>query len=100
MNLAEARALCPHARMPQCHYAESAGGPAGTLVPKISSPTVAVDADGKEMPDGLLLDVTGGAHLFGSEHLLLTELAGRWADRDWSRQTSPSPTVGGGLVQI
>jgi protein ImuB len=43
------------------------------------SPVVAVDP-----PDGLLIDIAGAAHLFGSEEKLLSDLTGRLTSRGFS----------------
>ncbi|WP_439813718.1 Y-family DNA polymerase [Zavarzinia sp. CC-PAN008] len=43
------------------------------------SPALALDAAAGEAPDGLLLDMTGGMHLFGGEAALLDDLGRRLA---------------------
>ncbi|MGN6371167.1 MAG: Y-family DNA polymerase [Phycisphaerae bacterium] len=105
MTVAEAKALCPAARVVAFDHARSRS--AMELLAKWSlrfSPVVMVDraASGRfpevgeeVIPEGLLLDVTGEAHLFGSEHLLLTEIAARLQRIGFSARLAIAPTVGG-----
>jgi protein ImuB len=61
------------------------------------SPVVAIDPVAREPgepPDGLLLDMTGAAHLFGGEQLLLTEIATRLARRGMASRLAIAPTIG------
>jgi protein ImuB len=63
------------------------------------SPVVAVDPDpAGHLPDhaadGLLLDVTGEAHLFGGEHLLLMEIATRLRRMGVTTRLAIAPTLG------
>jgi protein ImuB len=106
MTLAEARALC-QARV-------------GKFDPEKSrrslellaqwclrfSPVVAIDPtplsyaieraglDAEHSPDGLLLDITGGGHLFGGEHLMLAEMATRLRRMGFESRMAVAPTVG------
>jgi protein ImuB len=103
--MAEARALAPRARVAPFDPARSRHALA--LLAKWSlrfSPTVSIDptpdprsrpADfPDDAPDGLLLDVTGEAHLFGTERLLLVEIATRLARIGFSARLAIAPTLG------
>ncbi|HUO08921.1 MAG TPA: DNA polymerase Y family protein [Phycisphaerae bacterium] len=100
MTVAEAKALCPAARV--APFDPDRSRQAMSLLAKWAlrfSPTVAVDrhVSGRfadDVPEGLLLDVTGEAHLFGSEHLLLTEIATRLRDIGFTARLAIAPTVG------
>ncbi|HQV04132.1 MAG TPA: DNA polymerase Y family protein [Novosphingobium sp.] len=88
--LGDARALCPE-------LAVAPGDPGGDLafIEKLAvwaqrwGPWSALDP-----PDGLLVDVTGVAHLFGGEAALLADVAARLAVRGLSARPAIAPTAG------
>ena len=88
--LTDARALCPD-------LAVHPGDPAGdrAFLEKLAlwaqrwGPWSALDP-----PDGLLVDVTGVAHLFGGERGLLDDAAARLAARGLSVRLAIAPTAG------
>ena len=88
--LADARALCPE-------LAVAPGDPAGDLACLESlalwaqrwGPWSALDP-----PDGLLVDVTGVAHLHGGEEALLADAAQRLAARGLAARLAIAPTAG------
>jgi protein ImuB len=88
--LTDARALCPD-------LAVHPGDPAGdrAFLEKLAlwaqrwGPWSALDP-----PDGLLVDVTGVAHLFGGERGLLNDAAARLAVRGLSARLAIAPTAG------
>jgi len=88
--LADARALCPD-------LAVAPGDPAGdrTFLERLAiwaqrwGPWSAIDP-----PDGLLVDVTGVAHLFGGEAGLLDDAALRLAARRLTTRLALAPTAG------
>jgi protein ImuB len=90
MLLADARALCPD-------LAAVPADPAGDLamLEKLSlwaqrwGPWSALDP-----PDGLLVDVTGVAHLFGGEARLLADVGAAFAARGLSARAALAPTAG------
>jgi protein ImuB len=90
MLLADARALCPP-------LVAVLGDPAGDLafLEKLAlwaqrwGPWSALDP-----PDGLLVDVTGVAHLFGGEERLLADVAQAFAARGLTARTALAPTAG------
>lgn len=90
MLLADARALCPQ-------LAVAPSDPAGDLafLEKLSiwaqcwGPWSALDP-----PDGVLVDVTGAAHLFGGEERLLTDVAAAFARRELTVRAALAPTAG------
>jgi protein ImuB len=53
------------------------------------TPLVACDA-----PDGLLLDISGCAHLYGGEHALVADLAGRLEAAGFAYRTAIAGTIG------
>lgn len=61
------------------------------------TPLVALDP-----PDGLLLDVTGAAHLFGGESALMKEIESRLAARGFAAQTAiaPGPALARALARF
>jgi protein ImuB len=99
MSLAEARGLCAAARVLPLDPAHSL-----RCLTRLAewamrfSPMVAVDpvATGETVPgpEGLLLDVTGTAHLFGGEPLMLAEMAARLRRLGFSSRLCIAPTVG------
>jgi protein ImuB len=90
MMLADARALCPQ-------IAVSPSDPAGDhdFLEKLAlwalrwGPWSAMDA-----PDGLLVDVTAVAHLFGGETRLVADAQGRFAARGLAARLAIAPTAG------
>ena len=100
MALAEARALCPGAMV-----AEFNGERSRQTLERLAvwmmrySPKVGIDPDVVEgrpeaAPDGLLLDVTGEAALFGSEDLLLIEMARKLERAGFTARLAVAPTRG------
>lgn len=90
MMLADARALCPD-------LAVAPADPAGDLAflerlalwARRWGPWSALDP-----PDGLLVDVTGVAHLFGGEAALLADVRTRLATRGLAAGAAIAPTAG------
>ncbi len=90
MLLADARALCPD-------LAAVPADPAGDLasLEKLAlwaqrwGPWSALDP-----PDGLLVDVTGAAHLFGGEERLLKDVTAAFAQRGLTARAALAPTAG------
>lgn len=90
MLLADARALCPD-------LAAVPADPAGDLaaLEKLAlwaqrwGPWSALDP-----PDGLLVDVTGAAHLFGGEERLIGDVAAAFAARGLTARAALAPTAG------
>ena len=90
--LADARALCPE-------LAVGLGDPAGDLafLEKLAvwaqrwGPWSALDP-----PDGLLVDITGVAHLFGGEEALLADAVARFGARGFTARVAIAPTAGAG----
>jgi protein ImuB len=90
MLLADARALCPQ-------LAAVPADPAGDLaaLEKLAlwtqrwGPWSALDP-----PDGVLVDVTGVAHLFGGEERLLADVAHAFAARGLTARAALAPTAG------
>lgn len=88
--LTDARALCPE-------LAAAPADPAGdlALLEKLAlwaqrwGPWSALDP-----PDGLLVDVSGVAHLFGGEGMLLADAAERLALRGFAARLAIAPTAG------
>lgn len=100
MSVAEAQALCPGAlRLP--FLVEKSRQSMARLAKWCwrFSPSVAIDPDSlgnpfDDGPDGLLLDVTGEAHLFGGEHLLLAQVASQFKSLGLSARLAIAPTCG------
>lgn len=90
MPLADARALCPGLTVAP---AEPDGDAAAlrrlALWCGRFSPWTAVDA-----PDGIALDITGCAHLFGGEAAMLAGIAGRLAGFGLSVRLAAAPILG------
>ena len=90
MMLADVRALCPH-------IATAPSDPAGDLafLERLAiwaqrwGPWTALDA-----PDGLLVDVTALAHLFGGEARLLADVHTRFAGQGITARAAIAPTAG------
>ncbi|MFM5916698.1 MAG: DUF6504 family protein [Novosphingobium sp.] len=89
-SLTDARALCPELTV-------APADPAGdlALLEKLAlwgqrwGPWSALDP-----PDGLLVDVTGVAHLYGGEGLLLADAAERLQARGFAARVAIAPTAG------
>ncbi|MGY6551743.1 MAG: DUF6504 family protein [Erythrobacter sp.] len=90
MRLADARALCPD-------LAAIPSDPAGDLacLEKLAlwaqrwGPWSALDP-----PDGVLVDITGAAHLFGGEARLLADLRAAFASQGFGVRAAIAPTAG------
>ncbi|WP_374530394.1 DUF6504 family protein [Novosphingobium sp.] len=90
MMLADARALCPA-------LAVAVADPAGdlALLERLAlwaqrwGPWSALDP-----PDGLIVDVTGAAHLFGGEAAMLDDVRCRLVARGFAARTAIAPTAG------
>lgn len=90
MPLADARALCPAlAVAPADPDGDAAALRRLALWCGRWSPWTTVDA-----PDGVVLDITGCAHLFGGESALLDDAAGRLAGFGLSARLAAAPTPG------
>jgi protein ImuB len=57
------------------------------------SPSVSLDPCGEGL-EGLFLDVTGAAHLFGGEAVLLAQMRGRLAEAGTAARVAMAPTPG------
>ena len=90
MMLADARAVCPRLKVAP---SDAAGDRA--FLEKLAAwarrwgPWSALDE-----PDGLVVDVTAVAHLFGGERRLLADVAARFAARGLTVRTAIAPTAG------
>ena len=103
MPLAEARTLCPGGvgRLRVSAFEPDRSRQALDVLAKWAlrfSPAVMVDPTSSnpypiDSPDGLLLDVTGEAHLFGGEHPLVAEIASRVAWLGFSTRLAIAPTI-------
>ena len=88
--LADARAVCPRLKV-------APSDPAGdrAFLEKLAAwarrwgPWSALDE-----PDGLVVDVTAVAHLFGGERRLLADVEGRFAARGFTVRAAIAPTAG------
>ncbi|HUW73351.1 MAG TPA: DNA polymerase Y family protein [Methyloceanibacter sp.] len=90
MRLADARAICPH--LLTAPAAPDKDADALLALARWSarySPTLNVDGE-----DGLWLDITGIAHLFGGETALLADLAKRLARAGLSARLGAAETLG------
>ena len=88
--LADARALCPQLAVhPHDPGADLAFLEALALWAQRWGPWSALDP-----PDGLLVDITGAAHLFGGEGALLADVAQRLAARGLAARAAIAPTAG------
>jgi protein ImuB len=92
MGLADARAICPHLLTAPAEPRKDAEAllALADWASLRYSPTLNVDGD-----DGLWLDVTGVAHLFGGEEELLADLAGRLARAGLTARLALAETLGG-----
>ena len=90
MRLADARALCPQ-------IAVRPSDPAGDLA-FLESLAVWAQRWGPwsalDPPDGLVIDVTGAAHLFGGEEALVSDAARALARRGLGARLAIAPTAG------
>ncbi len=99
MSVAEARALCPSAKtLPfDQAYSQKCLALFAEWAMRFS-PVVAIDPDTFDdfmpSPDGLLLNVTGTAHLFGGEQMFLAEIATRLNRVGFSVRAAIAPTIG------
>ncbi len=90
MALADAQAMQPDARILEADADADAA-----LLDSIAawserfSPVIVVDA-----PDGVFLDITGCAHLFGDEAALLHEVVHRLSDQGFAARAAIAPTPG------
>jgi protein ImuB len=91
MTLAHAQALVPGLAAAEADPAADGQGLArlARACARIYSPIVAADA-----PDGLLLDISGCAHLFGGERALLIHLLGFFAREKIAARAAIADTVG------
>jgi protein ImuB len=88
MMLADARAMLPGLRsFPADAEAEAAALRDITDWCRRFTPLAALDP-----PDGVMLDVTGAAHLFGGEERLLAEIEARLATQGFTAQAALAPT--------
>ncbi|MGH6749398.1 MAG: Y-family DNA polymerase [Methyloceanibacter sp.] len=92
MGLADARAICPHLLTAPAEARKDAEAllALASWASVRYSPTLNVDGD-----DGLWLDVTGVAHLFGGEAELLADLEARLARAGLTAQLALAETLGG-----
>jgi protein ImuB len=90
LTLAQARAMHP-----DLHAVEENAGADSALLDRLAdwalryTPLVATD-----LPDGLLLDISGCAHLYGGERALVTDLAKRLTRDGFGRQIAVAGTIG------
>ncbi|OZA93096.1 MAG: hypothetical protein B7X57_06130 [Erythrobacter sp. 34-65-8] len=90
MRLADARALCPHIRaVPTDPAGDRDALEKLALWGQRWGPWSALDP-----PDGLLVDVTGVAHLFGGEARLLADVQAAFARRELAARCAIAPTAG------
>ena len=90
MRVADARALCPQ-------IAVEPSDPAGDLAFLESLALWAQrwgPRSARDPPDGLVVDVTGAAHLFGGEEALLADAAAAFARRGLAVRPAIAPTAG------
>ena len=88
--LADARALCPDlAAVPADPVGDLAMLEKLALWAQRWGPWSALDP-----PDGLLVDVTGAAHLFGGEEALIADVARAFARRGLTARAAIAPTAG------
>lgn len=92
MGLADARAICPHLLTAPAEPRKDAEAllALADWASLRYSPTLNVDGD-----DGLWLDVTGVAHLFGGETELLADLEARLSRAGLTAQLALADTLGG-----
>jgi protein ImuB len=92
MGLADARAICPHLSTAPAEAKKDAAALAALAnwASVRYSPTLNVDGD-----DGLWLDVTGVAHLFGGEEELLADLERRLSRAGFTARLALAETLGG-----
>ncbi len=90
-GLADARAMCPHIEV----FAEDVAADRRLLEAVADwceryTPLVALD-----VPDGLILDITGCSHLFGGEKQLLHDLLARLFEQGFDAAAAIAATPGG-----
>jgi protein ImuB len=92
MGLADARAICPHLLTAPAEAKKDAEAQLAlaSWASVRYSPTLNIDGD-----DGLWLDITGVAHLFGGEEKLLADLEGRFARSGFTARLALAETLGG-----
>ena len=91
MRLADARALCANlATEPADPMSDRKGLERLALWCNRFAPCCAIDGD-----DGLLLDITGCAHLFGGEAALMNEITERFVGLGIDTRTGLADTLGG-----
>jgi len=90
MLLADARALCPAlVAVPADPVGDLAALEKLSLWAQRWGPWSALDP-----PDGVLVDVTGAAHLWGGEERLLADVAAAFAARGFTARAALGPTAG------
>jgi len=90
MMLADARTLCPSLAVAQADLGgDSAFLDRVALSAQRWGPWSAVDP-----PDGVIVDITGTAHLFGGEHGLLADARGSFTHRGLAARFAIAPTAG------
>lgn len=92
MGLADARAICPQLATAPAEPQKDAGAllDLARWASLRFSPVLNVDGD-----DGLWLDVTGVAHLFGGEEKLIADLRGRLSRAGLTARIALAETLGG-----
>ncbi len=98
MAAADARAMCPALTLAEADpHAEQALLEAIADWHRRFTPLAAVDP-----PDGVMLDVTGAAHLFGGEAALLDEIARRLAAQGFEARAAlaPGPALARALARF
>lgn len=100
MPLADARAVCPAlAVMPADPDGDAAALRrlahwCGRYSPWTALDTPTANASDREVPDGIALDITGCAHLFGGEDAMLDGIADRLAGFGLTARLAAAPTLG------
>lgn len=90
MSLADARTLCPSLKtVPEDPTGDLAFLERLTIWARRWGPWTALDA-----PDGLLVDVSAVAHLFGGETELLADVHGRLSAQELAARAAIAPTAG------
>ena len=90
LSLADARARCPEVRLLEADPVAD-----GRALARLAeacrryTPALAVDA-----PDGIVLDMTGGAHLFGGEAALMADLRARLVRAGFAARLAMADTPG------
>ncbi len=90
MRLADARMLHPALQaVPSDHMGDENALEQMTLAARRWGPWTMADR-----PDGILLDASGAAHLFGGEHAMLAEIEACFAAQGYDCRTAVAPTAG------